>query len=202
MIGIIDYGIGNLRSVYRAVEAVGGPVRMVKSPAEFADLQAVILPGVGNFGDCCLGLRRSGMEEATKEWAQSGKPFLGICVGYQMLFESSEEAPSVPGLGLFPGRVRKFLGGGLKVPQIGWNQVRKKQDSPFLRGIEDGDFVYFVHSYYVEPTEASLIGLETDYGIPFASAIAQDNLFATQFHPEKSQKAGLQIFKNLVTLSA
>jgi imidazole glycerol-phosphate synthase subunit HisH len=198
MIGIIDYGIGNLRSVQRAVEAVGGQVRLIKSVAQLSEVQGLILPGVGHFGDCCRALRASGLWAATKEWAVSGRSFFGICVGQQMLFEGSEEAPGVEGLGVFSGQVVRFAGGGLKVPQIGWNQVSKRQDIPMLRGIREGDFVYYVHSFYAVPEEKSLIALESEYGQSFTGALAKGNLFATQFHPEKSQQVGLQLWRNFV----
>lgn len=175
---------------------------MIKSSSEFSGLNGVILPGVGNFGDCCRALKSSGMWEEAGNWARSGHPFFGVCVGYQMLFESSEEAPGVPGLSVFLGKVHRFPAGPLKVPQIGWNQVRKVGRSPMLKEINDGDFVYFVHSYYVQPEDPQLTSLETEYGVTFVSAIEQGNLFATQFHPEKSQRVGLQLWKNFVSLVA
>ncbi len=203
MIGIVDYGIGNLRSVQKAFQHVGGEAVFVRTPDEIAQVDALVLPGVGNFGDCVRSLAKSGMWDAVLAWAQSDRPFFGICVGYQMLFESSEEAPGEKGLGVFSGAVRKFSDQHhLKVPQIGWNTVTLKQtDVPLLNGIATHDFVYFVHSYYVAPKDASIIALETTYGDTFAAAIARDNLIATQFHPEKSQRAGLQLIKNFVALA-
>jgi len=204
MIGIVDYDIGNLRSVQKAFQHVGGEAVFVRTPEEIARVDALVLPGVGAFGDCVRSLAKSRMWDATLAWAKSERPFFGICVGYQMLFESSEEAPGEKGLGLFAGEVRKFSGGhGLKFPQIGWNTVTVKQpDAPLLAGISDGDYVYFVHSYYAAPKDASLIALETTYGDTFAAAVARGNLIATQFHPEKSQRAGLRMLKNFVALSA
>lgn len=204
MIGIVDYDIGNLRSVQKAVQHVGGDARFVRTPQEMEAADGLILPGVGAFGDCIRSLRASGMWDAVSAWAKSEKPFFGICVGYQMLFESSEEAPGRPGLGLFEGEVRKFTNtSGLKIPQIGWNTVEVKQPgAPLLAGIATGDFVYYVHSYYVQPADSSLIALESVYGATFAAAIARDNVIATQFHPEKSQRAGLQLLRNFVELSA
>jgi glutamine amidotransferase len=205
MIGIVDYDIGNLRSVQKAFQHVGGEAVFVRTPEEIARVDALVLPGVGAFGDCVRSLARSGMWDATLAWAKSGgKPFFGICVGYQMLFESSEEAPGEKGLGIFAGEVRKFSGGhGLKIPQIGWNTVTVRQPgAPLLSGISSGDYVYFVHSYYAAPKDASLVALETTYGDTFASAVARGNLIATQFHPEKSQRAGLQMLKNFVALSS
>lgn len=204
MIGIVDYGIGNLRSVQKAVQHVGGDAVFVHTPEEISKVDGLILPGVGNFGDCVRSLAKSGMWDDVVAWAKSDKPFFGICVGYQMLFESSEEAPGEKGLGIFPGTVRKFSDKhGLKIPQIGWNTVTVHQpNAPLLSGIADGDFVYFVHSYYAVPKDPAIIALETTYGETFASAVARDNLLATQFHPEKSQRAGLQMLKNFVTLSS
>ncbi len=203
MIGIVDYDIGNLRSVQKALQHVGGEAVFVHTPEEIAKADALVLPGVGAFGDCVRCLAKSGMWDATLEWAKSEKPFFGICVGYQMLFESSEEAPGEKGLGLFEGQVRKFSEANhLKIPQIGWNTVTVKQpNAPLLAGISDGDYVYFVHSYYAAPKDPSIIALETTYGDTFASAVARGNLLATQFHPEKSQRAGLQMLKNFVALS-
>jgi glutamine amidotransferase len=206
MIGIVDYDIGNLRSVQKAFQHVGGEAVFVRTPEEIArpEITGLVLPGVGAFGDCVRSLRKSGMQADVVAWAKSGKPFFGICVGYQMLFDSSEEAPGEKGLGLFAGEVRKFPDKpGLKVPQIGWNTVEVNQSGvPLLNGISSGDFVYFVHSYYVAPKDDAIVALETTYGESFAAAIARDNLIATQFHPEKSQKAGLQIVKNFVELSS
>jgi len=204
MIGIVDYDIGNLRSVQKAIQHVGGEALFVRTPKEMARADALVLPGVGAFGDCVRSLAASGMRDDVLAWAKSERPFFGICVGYQMLFESSEEAPGEKGLGVFPGEVRKFSDGhGLKIPQIGWNTVDVLQPgAPLLSGISDGDYVYFVHSYYAAPKDASLIALETTYGDTFAAAIARGNLLATQFHPEKSQRAGLQMLKNFVALAA
>ena len=204
MIGIVDYGIGNLRSVQKAFQHVGGEAVFVHTPEEISKVDALVLPGVGNFGDCVRCLAKSGMWDATLAWAKSERPFFAICVGYQMLFESSEEAPGEKGLGLFAGQVRKFSEKhGLKIPQIGWNTVKVKQpDAPLLAGIAHGDYVYFVHSYYVAPKDDSLVALETTYGDTFAAAVTRGNLLATQFHPEKSQRAGLQMLKNFVALGS
>jgi len=188
MIGIVDYDIGNLRSVQKAFQHVGGEAVFVRTPDEIARVDALVLPGVGAFGDCVRSLARSGMWDATLAWAKSEKPFFGICVGYQMLFESSEEAPGEKGLGLFAGTVRKFSDKhGLKIPQIGWNTVKVKQpDAPLLAGISDGDYVYFVHSYYAAPKDASIVALETTYGDTFAAAVASGNLLAPNFTRKKA----------------
>jgi glutamine amidotransferase len=203
MIGIVDYDIGNLRSVQKAFQHVGGDAVFVRTPQEIAKADALVLPGVGAFGDCVRSLAASGMWDDVVAWAKSPRPFFGICVGFQMLFESSEEAPGQPGLAIFAGEVRRFADDtGLKIPQIGWNTLTVRQpDSPFLAQISTGEYAYFVHSYYVAPRDPSLIALETTYGETFAAAIARDNLFATQFHPEKSQRAGLQMLKNFVALA-
>ena len=203
MIGIVDYDIGNLRSVQKAFQHVGGDAVFVHSPAEIQEVDALVLPGVGAFGDCVRCLAASGMWDDVVAWARSDRPFFGICVGYQLLFESSEEAPGSPGLGIFKGTVRRFTDQpGLKIPQIGWNTLNVLQpQSPLLAEIATGEFVYFVHSYYPSPEDPSLAALETTYGDTFASAIVRDNLLATQFHPEKSQRAGLQMLKNFVALS-
>ena len=203
MIGIVDYDIGNLRSVQKAFQHVGGEAVFVRTPEEMARVDALVLPGVGAFGDCVRCLAKSGMWNDVLAWAKSERPFFGICVGFQMLFESSEEAPGQRGLGVFAGEVKRFTSRpGLKIPQIGWNTVTVRQPGlPLLAGIATGDFVYFVHSYYVAPRDAELVALESEYGVPFAAAIACGNLVATQFHPEKSQRAGLQMVKNFVILA-
>jgi glutamine amidotransferase len=199
VIALIDYGSGNLRSVHKALLKVGADVRIVKQPGELADARAVVLPGVGAFDDCMHALDRQGMLEAARNFIQSGKPFLGICVGYQALFEKSEEFNScAAGLGVFRGKVVRFSEGhGLKIPQIGWNQIQvARADCPLLRGIPSGSYFYFVHSFFPQPADQTIVATETDYGETFASAVWKDNVFATQFHPEKSQKAGLQLLKN------
>jgi glutamine amidotransferase len=199
VIALIDYGSGNLRSVHKALLKVGADVRIVKQPAELADARAVVLPGVGAFDDCMQALDRQGMLEASRKFIQSGKPFLGICVGYQALFEKSEEFNScAAGLGIFRGKVVRFSeGNGLKIPQIGWNQIQvARADCPLLRGISSGSYFYFVHSFFPQPADKSIVATKTEYGETFASAVWKDNVFATQFHPEKSQKAGLQLLRN------
>ena len=203
MIGIVDYDIGNLRSVQKAFQHEGGEAVFVKTPEEIRRVDALVLPGVGAFGDCVRSLDASGMRDEVVAWAKSGRPFFGICVGFQMLFDSSEEAPDRPGLGIFRGEVRKFSARhALKIPQIGWNTVTVyRPDSPLLAGISTGDYVYFVHSYYVAPRDRSLIALESTYGDTFTAAIVQGNLIDTQFHPEKSQRAGLRLVRNFVELS-
>ncbi len=203
MIGIIDYDIGNLRSVQKAFQFVaekGTEIRFLKKAAELSECDGIVLPGVGNFGDCVRALRASGMCEAAMDWAKSGRPFFGICVGMQMLFERSEEDPGAPGLGLFAGSVKRFdAKHGLKIPQIGWNTLEVATDAGLLlKDVETGAYAYFVHSYYVEPVDPALVALQCTYGQTFAAGIIQGSLIATQFHPEKSQKAGLQLIKNFL----
>lgn len=163
---------------------------------------AAVLPGVGNFGEGMLRLRESGLAEKVIEFAGTGRPLLGICLGMQMLLGESDEAPGATGLNLIPGKVRRFPEMGLKVPQIGWNDVAfKKESVPLLAGLEDKSFFYFVHSYYVCPDDAGAVIGETEYGVRYASIIGRDNIYGCQFHPEKSQNCGLQIVKNFITLS-
>ena len=199
MIGILDYGMGNLGSVQNACRFLEVPSRIVTRPDELAGCRALILPGVGAFGDCMQHLTAHDFVAPIREWIAAGRPFLGICLGLQLLFEASEESPGVPGLGVLPGRNRRFMPGrDLKVPQIGWNHVRPIQpDCPLFRGIPADTYFYFVHSYYADAAEAgaATAGV-TDYGQPYASALWKDNLLAVQFHPEKSQHWGLQMLRN------
>ncbi len=197
MIAIIDYGMGNLRSVQKGLERVGCRVEVTRDVAQILCADGVVLPGVGAFSACMENLRRFGLVEPIRQVVRQKKPFLGICLGFQLLFTESEEFGPQKGLDLFPGRVVGFRpGNGLKVPHMGWNRIGKKKESPFLEGISDGDFVYFVHSYYVAPEDKSIVATTTDYGAPFVSSIATDHLFASQFHPEKSQEIGLRILAN------
>jgi len=204
MIALLDYGSGNLRSVHKALLKVGANVRIVKSPDQIGDARAMALPGVGAFDDCINALRRQELLEAARAFIRSGRPFLGICVGYQALFEKSDEFNScAAGLGIFRGKVVRFPEKhGLKIPQIGWNQLELvKPGCPLFRGVASGSYVYFVHSFYPQPADADIIATRTEYGETFASAVWRDNIFATQFHPEKSQKVGLQLLANFVELA-
>ena len=202
MIALLDYGAGNVRSVQKALTAAGGDVQLVPSPELVTQADAVVLPGVGAFDDCINAMQRQELFEAAREFVSTGKPFLGICVGYQALFENSEEFnSSAAGLGIFEGSVVRFPDAEVKVPQIGWNEVNFTQpDCPILQGIESGSHFYFVHSYYPQPKDESIVATRTEYGVDFTSAIWRDNVFATQFHPEKSQKVGLQLLTNFVNL--
>jgi len=191
--------------VHKALLKVGADVRIAQSPAEMAGADAVVLPGVGAFDDCIHALRKQELLDASKRFIESGKPFLGICVGYQALFERSEEFNScAAGLSVFQGNVVRFSdANGLKVPQIGWNQLENVNAAcPLYRGIENGSYVYFVHSFYPKPVDSTIVATRTTYGDSFASSVWKDNVFATQFHPEKSQKVGLQLLKNFVDYAA
>ena len=205
MIALLDYGSGNLRSVHKALLKVGADVRITQRPEEMADARAVVLPGVGAFDDCIHALEKQALLEASRRFIQSGRPFLGICVGYQALFEKSEEFNScAAGMGVFEGKVVRFSQNDrLKVPQIGWNQLEVVQpECPLFRGVPSGSYVYFVHSFFPKPVDDSIVATRTDYGETFASAVWHKNVFATQFHPEKSQKVGLQLLRNFVELAS
>ncbi len=204
MIALLDYGSGNLRSVHKALLKVGANVRLARQPEEMAGAGAVVLPGVGAFDDCMHALERQGLLAAAGDFIRAGRPFLGICVGYQALFERSEEFNScAAGLSIFRGNVVRFsASSGLKVPQIGWNQLELVQPAcPLFRGVSDGAYVYFVHSFFPKPTDPSIVASRTHYGESFASAVWRENIFATQFHPEKSQTVGLQLLRNFVELA-
>ncbi|MEO6184079.1 MAG: imidazole glycerol phosphate synthase subunit HisH [Verrucomicrobiota bacterium] len=204
MIALIDYDSGNLRSVEKALKKVGADVRVVRRPKEMMGASAVVLPGVGAFDDCLNALQKQELLGGVRDFIQTGKPFLGICVGYQALFEKSDEFNScAAGLNIFKGKVRRFSEQpGLKIPQIGWNQIElTRPDCPLFREIASGSYVYFVHSFFPEPLDRSIVATRTDYGGTFASSVWKENVFATQFHPEKSQTIGLQLLKNFVALA-
>ncbi len=196
-VAIVDYDAGNTLSVTRALEKVGAKVDLTSDPERVGAADAVVLPGVGAFGDCMRKLRDRGMDEACREAFRSGKPFLGVCVALQVIFEGSEESPGVEGLGLMSGEVMRFEGDRLKVPHMGWNEVSLVRDHPVLQSL-DGDAFYFVHSYYPVPEDTGdLIG-ETDYAMRFCSVAGRENLVAVQFHPEKSSRAGLKLYENFL----
>jgi len=210
MIALVDYGMGNLRSVEKALARVGADVRIMSDAKSVRAAEAVVLPGVGAFGDCMKNLRTGKLTDAIREFIGSKRPFLGICLGMQGLFEWSEESPGVEGLDVFRGSVPRFAAnpdhevgaGGLKIPHMGWNQLRiRRRNCPLLQGVNDGSYVYFVHSYYCQPKSRSLVCGTTDYGIEFCSMLWDDNVFATQFHPEKSQAVGLRMLENFVRLT-
>jgi imidazole glycerol-phosphate synthase subunit HisH len=198
-LGLIDYGSGNLRSVTKALESVRSEIQRISNGPIPQDVDALVLPGVGSFGDSVNQLHRRQLFDPIRNWLEAGKPFLGICLGYQLLFEHSEESPKMRGLGVLAGEVRRFRGHNVKVPQIGWNTVHwSAPTQKRFPGLPPDPFVYFVHSYYPAPADPDLVAGTTDYGGSFASAIAKDGLLATQFHPEKSQTAGLQILQTFV----
>jgi glutamine amidotransferase len=195
MIAIVDYGMGNLRSVEKGFLKVGVDARVVREPQAVDDADAVVLPGVGAFRDCIRNLAQTSMTESIMRSIQKGKPYLGICLGLQVLFSESEEFGIYKGLDVFKGKVVRFQI-DLKVPHMGWNNVKILRKPPIFDGIQDESFFYFVHSYYVAPDDTAAVSTTTDYGITFTSMVWKDNIFATQFHPEKSQESGLRVLKN------
>lgn len=200
-LAIIDYGVGNLRSVEKAFAATGCAAVVSDDERTLRAAARLVLPGVGAFGACMKALTERGFDQLVLERVAEGVPLLGVCVGMQMLFEESEEFGLSKGLALLCGRVRRFPD-NLLVPQVGWNQVEQRRAHPLLAGVEEGAFFYFVHSYYCEPTHSDVVIGETDYGAPYASVVAQDNVCGVQFHPEKSQTAGLQLLKNFAAGSS
>ena len=201
-LAIVDYGMGNLRSVQKALERVGQAAEVTGDAERIATAPAVVLPGVGAFGACMQNLTRLGLVEPVRAAIAAGRPFLGICLGMQLLFDESEEFGPVRGLGVLPGRVVRFMPApALKVPHMGWNELRVARRVPQLAGIDDGASVYFVHSYYPVPADPGVIATTTTYGPEFASSIAHENVFACQFHPEKSQRVGLRLLENFVAVA-
>lgn len=200
MNALVDYGAGNLLSVENAIRAQGLRVRLVRDPSGLDGCNRVILPGVGAFGDCVVNLRRQGLWEPLRSWVLEDRPFLGICVGYQILFESGEENPETPGMGVLAGTVPRFPSGtGLKVPHMGWNEVNQVDpDHPLWDGIADATHFYFVHSYRPDPRDDGIVAGRTEYGAPFAAAVTRGNLWAVQFHPERSQDAGQRVLRNFL----
>jgi len=202
MIAIVDYQMGNLRSVQKAFERVGHAAAITADPRTLTQADHIVLPGVGAFGDAIAELRRRKLVEPIRAAVESGKPFLGICLGLQLLFDVGHEGGEHEGLGIVSGEVRRFkLPADYKVPHMGWNRVTFRRRAPIFAGIEDNAHFYFVHSYYVVPKDASVVDGEASYPEPFCATIWRDNLFATQFHPEKSQAAGLQLLKNFAELA-
>jgi glutamine amidotransferase len=206
MIAILDYGAGNLRSVAKAIEAVGHRPVVTSEPGEIDRADGLVVPGQGSAVDAMRNLERLGLVDPLRRYVATGRPFLGVCLGEQIIFDSSEEGDASgrgnqPCLGLLPGTCRRLVAAdGRKVPHMGWNSVRIRRRHPLLDGIPDNSFFYFVHSYYVDPADPALIVGETDYGVSFGSIVAAGNLFATQFHPEKSGRLGLRIYTNFVAL--
>lgn len=201
MIAIIDYGVGNLFSVEKALAALGADAKITSDASEIAAADKIVLPGVGAFGDCMENLTATGLIPAIKDFVKTGKPMLGICVGLQILFEGSEESIGVAGLGLLKGKVRRIQAPGLKVPHMGWNSLTIKnprQQLDIFQGLSEKPYVYFVHSYHAVPQDSSIITATTEYGSVLTAAVAKGNIQATQFHPEKSGDVGLAILKNFI----
>jgi glutamine amidotransferase len=208
-IGVVDYGMGNLRSVSKALESLGFPTVVSGDAGELSTCRGIVFPGVGAFRDCMANVERQGLLTFLREYLASDRPFLGICVGMQLLFSESEEFGRHEGIGFFPGNVVRFPGdmpardgGVLKVPHMGWNEVEVVGDPPVFRGIPSGTYFYFVHSYYAAPEETRIAACRAVYGLPFAAAVGRGNRFAVQFHPEKSQSAGLRLLGNFGRLCA
>ena len=202
MITIVDYQMGNLRSVQKGIERVGGEAKISSDPDEIANAQQLILPGVGAFGDAMDEINRRGLADPIRDFAKSGRPFLGICLGLQLLFEKGFENGEHEGLGILAGDVVRFeIDPTLKVPHMGWNTVTRSSDAPILQDIADDTHFYFVHSYFVRPTDPSVVALTCDYGGDFCAMVWQDNIYATQFHPEKSQGDGLKLLAAFANLN-
>ena len=201
MIAIIDYGMGNIQSVQKALERMGAQTKVTRNPQDIRRSDKVVLPGVGAFDDAMLELEKEGLVTAINECIVGRKPFLGICLGMQLLFETSQEARQTKGLNILKGTVKRFLDKpGLKIPHMGWNQLKIKNSCALLKGISDNSYVYFCHSYYPAPQEQGVIAATCDYGSEFAAVVCHGNLYGVQFHPEKSHAAGLKILENFVKL--
>ena len=201
MIAIIDYDAGNVKSVENACRKLGKDTLITRDPAKILTSDKVILPGVGNFGDAVGNLRKFGLESVIRSLVDAKKPLLGICVGMQALFEKSEESPGVPGLGILKGECRRFAEkDGMKVPQIGWNSIHLLNDGRIFKDIPGGSFVYFVHSYYVDAADKGIVSAVSEYSSLFDASVEKDNVFACQFHPEKSGETGLRILRNFLDL--
>ena len=201
MITIVDYGAGNLQSVEKAFQYIGAPVRLASSGTEIASAEALVLPGVGAFREAMHSLEAGGMAQPIRDYIASGRPFLGICLGLQLLFEESEEFGHVKGLGAFKGRICRIPAeNGLKVPHMGWNSLELKRTDGIFKGLQENPYVYFVHSYYLKAEERQLVSAQTEYGVKIDAAIQRGNAFATQFHPEKSGRVGLQMLRNFMAV--
>lgn len=202
-IGLIDYGAGNLLSVDNALRSLGTAARIVRAPGDLDGVGKLVLPGVGAFGDCAGNLRRQGLWEPVRDWVTAARPYLGICLGYQILFSGSEESAGTPGFGCLPGKVRRFVSrDDLKVPHMGWNEVAQVDpEASIWRGIPDRAHFYFVHSFYPVPTDPSLAAGWTEYAGPFAAAVAAGPVWGVQFHPERSQQTGLRLLRNFLDLA-
>ncbi|MBR2108466.1 MAG: imidazole glycerol phosphate synthase subunit HisH [Ruminococcus sp.] len=201
MIAVIDYGGGNIQSVYKALKFIGCECKITCDKNEIINADGAILPGQGSFGDCVESMRKNGIDEAVNQFINSGKPFLGICVGLQLLFENSEETPETAGLGIFKGKIKKIPNGeGLKIPHMGWNSIRILNNEGIFSGIEDNSYVYFVHSYYLDAEDKNIVSAQTEYGVKIDAAVCRGNVTATQFHPEKSGDTGLKMLRNFANM--
>jgi len=198
-VGVIDYGGGNIRSVVKGLESLGVTPRLLTSPEGFDETSLLVFPGQGAFGDCMTKLEKRNLVTPLQDWLRAERPFFGICVGYQLLFEESEESPGQPGLGVLPGKVVRFPASSLKVPHMGWNSTElTTPESPPWDGLGPEPFFYFVHSYFPQPADETIVAAHTQYGVRFAAAIHHGAITATQFHPEKSQKAGMRLLRNVL----
>ena len=201
MIAIIDYDAGNIKSVEKAMQLLGQEVIITRDRETIMNADKVILPGVGAFGDAMSKLRQYGLDEVIRDVTAKGTPFLGICLGLQLLFERSDETPGVEGLGILKGEILRIPDKeGLKIPHMGWNNIKVKEDSRLFKGLPENPYVYFVHSYYLQADDEDIVAATTEYGVKIHAAVEKDNIFACQFHPEKSSTVGLQILKNFVSL--
>lgn len=202
MIAIIDYGAGNIQSVYKALRYLDVECAITSDKDEILKADGAILPGQGEFGDCMKSITDTGIKETVKEFINTGKPFLGICVGLQLLFENSEESPETKGLGIFKGTIKRIpKGEGLKIPHMGWNSVDIVKEDKLFKGIENGTYFYFVHSYYLDAEDKDLVSSQTEYGVKIDASVSKDNVFATQFHPEKSGETGIKLLRNFIQLT-
>lgn len=202
MIAIIDYGAGNIQSVSKALRHIGAECFITRDRDEILGADAALLPGVGSFGDTVDSLDKFGIRDTVREIIDAGKPFMGICLGMQLLFPESEESPGARGFGIFDGSITRIPPGeGLKIPHMGWNSITINPESRLLRGIGENPYVYFVHSYYLTAEERSIVAAQTEYGVKIDAAVEKGNVFATQFHPEKSGDVGLMILKNFVKIA-
>ena len=201
MIAMIDYDAGNIKSVEKALQKLGADVVITKDPQVILDADKVILPGVGSFGDAMNNLKKYGLDKVIHQVVEKGTPFLGICLGLQLLFERSDESPEAVGLGILKGEILRIPDAeGLKIPHMGWNSLHLQNDGRLFKGLRENDYVYFVHSYYLKAEDESIVKATTNYNVDIHASVEKDNVFACQFHPEKSSDVGLQILKNFVEL--
>lgn len=202
MIAIIDYGAGNIQSVYKALKYLGIDCAITSDKKEILNADGAILPGQGEFSDCMNSITESGIKDTVMEFINTGKPFLGICVGLQLLFEGSEESPDTKGLGIFKGIIKRIPNGeGLKIPHMGWNSIDIVKNDKLFNGVDNGSYFYFVHSYYLDAEEKDIVSTQTEYGVKIDASVSRDNIYATQFHPEKSGEIGLKLLGNFIQLT-